>query len=340
MAEQAQNETLDPRGGAEQRRAALRTTLVLLIIVLIVGAAAFWYLWNFRLQHLGTNESVNVLVLGVGDEGVETAVLTSFNPQTDAVAAIAVPPDTRLPWSGESDMQDVYATLFAEDDAVPAFSRTGAEAEQAEPEQADQAEPEQVEAPTAAMDEGAFAKLKETFERLFDVPIHHTVRLDFAGFVRLVDLLDGVPVEVDAPIVYRDAKGDVTFSLEPGTRRLTGADALMYVRYKGDHLEDESRRIRRQAQFLQALVREVQNELDWTDVQEVLRIALTHVGTDLDLTTATRLARFAFEGERDEFTLQVVPGASEDGVWIVDEAGLAALGERLFYNPSWEAAER
>lgn len=299
--DERQHFDIDPEVEAQQRRAALRTLLVLILLTLVIGAAAFWYLWNWRAEQLGS-ESVNVLVMGVSDDDVDALFVTTFHPETDtaaaAVSAMAIPVDTRLPWSQELIyVRDAYDAT--DDDA-----------------------------------------LRHIVEELLAAPVHHTVRVDFSGFVELIDLVQGVPIHVDSDVVYRDADGEIVFELQPGLHRLSGEEALLYLRYKGDHLEDETRRVHRQLRFIEAVAREARANLDWRTVQDMLQIVLNRVETDLDLITMTQLARFAFEAGDDAYTVHVLPGAASDEGWVVDQSGLQALSGRLFYNPSWEAAGR
>jgi len=279
---------IDPQVEEKQRRGALRTALILGLIILAIGIAAFFYISEWRAAILESEESVNVLVMGVTPDGVEALYVVAFNPAARLVTALAVPLDTVLPW--------------AEDAARLGEAYAGA----------------------------TEAEWKAALAQLVGAPIHHTVRIDFSGFVELIDLLSGVAVEVDSEIVYRDAEGEAVFVLEPGTRRLTGEEALLYVRYKGDDLEDETRRVERQRRLLEAVVREARAKFDWTQLQELLRIALSYVQTDLDWTTTARLARFAYGLGLDSYRVYVLPGRAGDEGWIVDEAALRALSEQLF----------
>lgn len=293
---------IDPEVEAKQRQAALRTLLLLVVLTLVIGAAAFWYLWNLRAEHLGSEESINVLVLGVSDDDVDALFVTTFHPETDtapaAVSAMAIPVDTRLPWEQE-----------------PTFVRDAYDATNVE-------------------------SLRLTVEQLLAAPVHHVVRVDFSGFVELIDLVQGVPIHVDTEMVYRDADGEIVFELEPGLQRLSGEEALLYLRYKADHLEDETRRVARQLRFIEAVAREARANFDWRTVQDMLQIVLNRVETDLDLITMTRLAQFAFETADGAYTVHVLPGAATDDGWAVDQPGLDALTGDLFHNPSWEAARR
>lgn len=191
-----------------------------------------------------------------------------------------------------------------------------------------------------AYDAASVNDVRTAVEQLLAVPVHHVVRIDFSGFVELIDLLQGVTVEVVSDVVYRDADGEVVFALEPGLHRLTGEEALLYVRYKGDHLEDETRRAQRQQQLIEAIAREARLKFDWQTVQNTLQLAMTHIDTDLDLATLTRLARFVYELGPDAYHVHVLPGRASETGWVVDQATLETLLGQLFNNPSWETARR
>ena len=69
--------------------------------------------------------------------------------------------------------------------------------------------------------------LVETISRNFDVPIHDFVLVDFAGFVQVVDELDGIPMWFDQPI--RDVASGLSIP-EAGCHVLDGSSSLAFVR--------------------------------------------------------------------------------------------------------------
>lgn len=283
-----------PSPAADRRSRAGWAVAAVLALLVSLG---FWYYWNSRVTVIGQQESVNVLALGLGADGLDAVTVVSFNPVTQAVAAVVLPVDTRVSAGQEPQrLTDVYAA------------------------------------------EGA-AGLARAVEGALAAPVHYTVQVGFDGFEALVDLLGGVTVQVETDIVYRNADGEPVFHLQPGTHRLTGEQALLFIRYKGDHLEDESRRVERQWRFLTALARQARASLDWQRVQGLLQLAVRYVQTDMDLAEVTRLAQFAWQVEK-EMALHLAPGQTEDGQWVLDADRLRALSETLFYNPSWVAARR
>ena len=277
-----------PSPAAGRRTGAVWAVAALLALSILLG---LWYYWNNRVTVLGQRESVNVLALGVSSDGLDAVTVVSFNPVTKAVAAVALPLETRVSAGTEPQrLADVYAA-------------------------------------------DGTAGLARAVEGLLAAPVHHTVQVDFDGFEALVDLLGGVTVQVETDIVYRNADGEPVFHLQPGTHRLTGEQALLFIRYKGDHLEDESRRVQRQWRFLTAVARQARTNLDWQRVQGMLQLAVRYVETDMDLAEVTRLAQFAWQAEK-ELALYLAPGHAEDGHWVLDPAQMRALSEQLFHNPS------
>ncbi|MFJ8044618.1 LCP family protein [Kitasatospora sp. NPDC096147] len=95
-----------------------------------------------------------------------------------------------------------------------------------------------------------------TVERLSGIRIDHHLILDFTGFKKMVDAVDGVEVCVPRAIHDRNAKLD----LPAGRQVLDGEQALGYVRAR-ETLGDgsDTQRMGRQQEFLASMVRKVQS---------------------------------------------------------------------------------
>ncbi|MFE0796042.1 MULTISPECIES: LCP family protein [Streptomyces] len=131
-----------------------------------------------------------------------------------------------------------------------------------------------------AYEAGGSACTVRTVEKLTDVRIDHHVVVDFEGFKRMVDALDGVEVCLREPVDDKDAK----LKLPAGRVTLNGEQALGYVRARkslGDGSDTD--RMDRQQRFLGALVSKVQSDdvlLNPVKLYPVLDAATSSLTTD------------------------------------------------------------
>ena len=84
----------------------------------------------------------------------------------------------------------------------------------------------------------AASAVTDTLATLLDIPIDHYAVVDMAGFVRVVDALGGVELELSEEVTVRmsPASDDAewrTFTLGSGRQVLTGEEAMAYVRLRG-----------------------------------------------------------------------------------------------------------
>ncbi|MGI5394552.1 LCP family protein [Streptomyces sp. CA-251251] len=131
-----------------------------------------------------------------------------------------------------------------------------------------------------AYEVGGSACSIRTVEKLTGIRLDHHVVVDFQGFKKLVDALDGVEVCLRAPVDDVDAK----LRLPAGRVTLDGEQALGYVRARkslGDGSDTD--RMDRQQRFLGALVNKVQSNdvlLNPVKLYPVLDAATSSLTTD------------------------------------------------------------
>jgi len=82
---------------------------------------------------------------------------------------------------------------------------------------------------------GGPALIKKTIEYNLGLPVHYYVRVDLQGFVKIIDTLGGVTVDVDCPLSDRfpdpdSPTGFTDLDLSPGIYHLDGKTALYYSR--------------------------------------------------------------------------------------------------------------
>lgn len=94
----------------------------------------------------------------------------------------------------------------------------------------------------------------ETVESLLGIPVDYYITINFQGFVDGVDLIGGIEVDVpesiDDPDYPDNCYGYDPFSIEEGTQRLSGQDALKYARTRATFGGDVDRAQRQQEVIL------------------------------------------------------------------------------------------
>jgi len=86
-------------------------------------------------------------------------------------------------------------------------------------------------------------RIKQTIHHNLGIPIHYYARVDFYGFVKIVDTVGGVDIDVDCPLPDID--------LKPGMHHMNGKQALRYARSRKSTSDFD--RGRRQRKVLMAL---------------------------------------------------------------------------------------
>lgn len=158
---------------------------------------------------------------------------------------------------------------------------------------------------------GGIALTIKAVEGFLEVPIHYYARINFDGFEQIIDTLGGVTIDVE-PHVAEDRP-----QLEPGIQKLTGYQALLYVR---DRSDSDIGRVKRQQKFLKAIAKE---SLRLKTIGKGPML-LDHLGdnlrTNMPATQMLKVARFFMNMDMDDIPQGVIPGAGEyiNGVsyWI------------------------
>lgn len=135
------------------------------------------------------------------------------------------------------------------------------------------------------------ALLKASLRESFGVDIERTVRLNFGGFVAVIDAVGGVEIDVPKLIIdyeYPTEEGGVmTVRFDPGRQHMDGERALQYARTR--HQDDDYQRAARQQQVLDALMRKLSDPRYVYTWPRVLRAIWMHTDTDLNAWDILRL---------------------------------------------------
>lgn len=137
---------------------------------------------------------------------------------------------------------------------------------------------------------GGMPLLKQTFQENFGIEIDGCIEVDFDRFTQLVDLLDGVSLEL-----RRDEANSIAAAcgtpLEEGLQRLSGEQALAYVRIRDLDPDSDFSRTLRQRKLLHAILDRCRSSSALT-LMKFTGKALPLLSTDL---SKRQLITFSYE---------------------------------------------
>ncbi|MBO8126168.1 MAG: LCP family protein [Firmicutes bacterium] len=301
---------LSPDGGSRRtkRKWLFWLGIILLLALISAGTAYYTYWVNFKKlekpEVAKAEPPVTILALGTDkrehDLGrADTLMVINLDPKYQTVRVISLPRDTRVKIPGYEGYHRINT----------AYGFGG---------------PELVE---------------ETVEELLGLEIDYYVSTDFAGFAEIIDAVGGVVIDVEKPMHYDDNAQDLHIHLEPGRQRLSGKDALAYVRFRGDGLGDISLvdpvnnvyegRIQRQQKFLKAVAAQVLDPKNIWRAPALIKRLSDVLETNMPLTTIMRYAVISQSIPMSNIITMVLPGQAETingaSYWVPDRAQLVRI---------------
>lgn len=178
--------------------------------------------------------------------------------------------------------------------------------------------------------------LRSLIEDLLEVKIDRVVKVDFNGFVKIVDLIGGIDFSIDRPMNYDDVSGNVHIHFASGSTHLSGQRALEFVRFRADAAADLGR-IKRQQKFLAAVLAKLKNPALVLKLPEIVGEAFKHIETDFALAECVELLA-SFRETNLVIQSQSLPGEAKymDKIsfYIPYKDQAVALGVRHFTDLS------
>lgn len=226
------------------------------------------------------NGHLNFLLLGQGDAGhdgkdlTDTIMIASIDPEnTNSVVLMSLPRDLYFLKSEKMGKGRING-MYRDYKSYLRFQQ-GMDEE---------------EATTEAMSE-----LAAEVGRKLNMEIPHVIKVDFIGFVKAVDTLDGIELDVPYDILdteYPDNNyGYETFEIRKGLQTLDGETALKYARSR--HTTSDFDRSARQQQVIKGLAAKAKSTgfvKDPGKVAQLYRVLSDHIKTTLTMRELVGLA--------------------------------------------------
>jgi LCP family protein required for cell wall assembly len=243
--------------------------------------------------------SLNILVVGIdrrpegGDQNADVIIIAHLDLISKRVAAVSIPRDllVTVPGIGDDKINSAYNYGVKND---PKNEVAG------------------------------IAKVRDTIEDVFGVPIDGYVLVDFSGFQQVVDAVGGVdnnvPYEIVDPEYPTADNGTETVTFHAGMQHMDGERALKYVRTR--HADSDDGRRERQMQVLQALFEKGKQITSITRADKLILAAGSAVQTSFPLDQQLILARLAYDMDPSHIRWSSLappllqPGSTTSGAWV------------------------
>ena len=157
---------------------------------------------------------------------------------------------------------------------------------------------------------GGVSLTKETVERYLGIKIDYHFIISYGLFVELIDIIGGVPIEIEKRMYYVDRAGGLTIDLRPGFQILDGNRSLQYVRFRHDRHGDIGR-IARQQKFIKALAARVKSGKILYRLYDQASELLAHISTDIPIKMALLLLKQFRTFNMEDLKVKTLPGKEQ-----------------------------
>ncbi len=176
---------------------------------------------------------------------------------------------------------------------------------------------------------------------LLDINVKYYVVTNFSGFVKIIDILGGVTIDVESNMYHPDPDPNLNINLSKGVQVLNGQDALRYVRYRGGPTADIGR-TGRQAQFITAVMDEMISTKTISRLPQLLPELMENIHTNIPVKELPTLLKAAQDFGSEHMITQTLPGYSftdpKSGAsyWQADEEITPGIIKKLFEGETFD----
>ncbi|MFN2364729.1 MAG: LCP family protein [Halarsenatibacteraceae bacterium] len=180
----------------------------------------------------------------------------------------------------------------------------------------------------------------ETVEEFLDININYYADLDFNGFIKIINAMGGVEINVENDLNYIDRAGDLYIDISAGEQRLDGADALNYVRYRESSRGDIGR-VERQKKFVNAIIDQALNPSTIARFPSIYQEINNSVKTNIPLIDISSFLFLAKDVDLNNLETAMLPGEPEyingASYWVPDREETEALVHKLIHSKDYIA---
>ncbi|MGM0413606.1 MAG: LCP family protein [Bacillota bacterium] len=180
----------------------------------------------------------------------------------------------------------------------------------------------------------------ETLEEFLDIKINYYADLDFNGFIKIINAMGGIDINVEKDLNYTDRAGDLNIDISAGEQTLDGRDALNYVRYRESSRGDIGR-VERQRKFVNAVIDQALNPSTIARLPSIYQEVNNSLNTNIPLIDISSFLFLAKDVDLNNLETAMLPGEPEyingASYWVPDLDETEALVHKLIHSKEYIA---
>ncbi|WP_010531651.1 LCP family protein [Lentibacillus jeotgali] len=248
------------------------------------------------------DDPISILLLGVenystnGDNGrTDTMLVATFNPSDASLKLVSLPRDTLVEIAGRGTKEKI----------------------------------------THAHAYGGKEMAIKTVEQFLDIPIDYYAAVNFDAFINIVNILDGIEVDVPFDFEQRTKResGNENLQFTEGPMKLNGEEALAYARMRKEDPRGDIGRNERQQQVIKAIIDKATSFGTVTKINELAEEVGTNVKTNMSVGEGLGFYQEYSDfstSNIDKLTIETYPQTINGGSYqIPDEQSLAEVKQTL-----------
>ena len=330
--EMEQNPSLqeNTRSKPKKNKKKIKIIISAILFVLLIGGGYTWFLVNKASSAVRNaahdlargdksdlrdkavkpiTNNVSVLIMGVDESDVrgkeygeairtDALLLATFNKDSKTVKLLSIPRDTYtyIPIEKKKD-KITHAHAFGS-------AKNGKNG-----------------GPQASID---------AVEKLMNVPVDYFVKFNFKSFIKIVDDLGGVEVDVPVEFTEQDSNDNAeAIHLEKGVQKLNGEEALALARTR--HIDSDAMRGQRQQLVIEAILKKLTSVGSVTKVGNIIDDINGQFVTNLTFDDMLSFYKYGSDSEIEKLQIQGDDCYMAKGDDTCSKS--AGGGRTYYYNP-------
>lgn len=318
------------RSNPKKNKKKIKVIISAILFVLLIGGGYTWFLVNKASSAVRNaahdlargdksdlrdravkpiTNNVSVLVMGVDESEVrgkeygeairtDALLLATFNKDSKTVKLLSIPRDTYtyIPIEKKKD-KITHAHAFGS-------AKNGKNG-----------------GPQASID---------AVEKLMNVPVDYFVKFNFKSFIKIVDDLGGIEVDVPVEFTEQDSNDNAeAIHLEKGVQKLNGEEALALARTR--HIDSDAMRGQRQQLVIEAILKKLTSVGSVTKVGNIIDDINGQFVTNLTFDDMLSFYKYGSDSEIEKLQIQGDDCYMEKGDDTCSKS--AGGGRTYYYNP-------